>query len=323
MKFKKIIKLPIVFIPADIVFSILSLPSLLWLRLCKFINISKLPCTKKILYRIGVFPLVDHYYEPLFRFDRLRLDGKPRNLNINWNENRQFEYFNKFDYLEELKAIPEEGNLNSLNYYFNNEAYSGFDAEYLYSMIRLIKPKRIIEIGSGFSTRMMLKSVSINKLENPTLNTIITCIEPYEMPWLENIGVEVIRKRAEEVPLNLFESLQENDILFIDSSHMIRPEGDVLHEIFNIFPVLNKGVIIHIHDIFSPFDYPSDWLLKENRMWNEQYLVEAFLMHNTDYDIIGALAYIGSRHPELAKKHFPYSYKKNWLSGSALWLQKK
>ena len=98
------------------------------------------------------------------------------------------------------------------------------------------------------------------------------------MGWLNDVsGIEVLRQRVEQMDKQLFLELEENDILFIDSSHMIRPQGDVLCEYLEILPTLRPGVLVHIHDIFTPRDYPDEWLIDEVKLWNEQYLLEAFL----------------------------------------------
>src|SRR5690606_29222842 len=99
-------------------------------------------------------------------------------------------------------------------------------------------------------------------------------------------GVEVLRKKVEDIPLEYFRQLQPNDVLFIDSSHVIRPQGDVLYEFLELLPDLPSGVFVHIHDIFTPFDYPEDWVKDHVRLWNEQYLLEAFLSFNRDFRIV-------------------------------------
>jgi hypothetical protein len=126
------------------------------------------------------------------------------------------------------------------------------------------------------------------------------------MAWLEKTNVSVIRKKVEDVELSFFSTLQENDILFIDSSHIIRPQGDVLFEYLELLPTINKGVIVHIHDIFSPRNYLKSWLEDEVRFWNEQYLLEAFLCHNNSWKIIGALNYLHHNHYEKLKSVAPF-----------------
>ena len=161
-------------------------------------------------------------------------------------------------------------------------------------MIRLFKPKRIIEIGSGSSTLMAKNAIYKNKSESNDYICEHICIEPYEQPWLNHIGVKVIRKKVETIELNFFSSLKKNDILFIDSSHIIRPQGDVLFEYLEILPSLNEGVIVHIHDIFTPKDYLDEWF--SEYFWNEQYLLEAFLSFNKDFRIIGATNYLSHKY---------------------------
>lgn len=123
------------------------------------------------------------------------------------------------------------------------------------------------------------------------------------MPWLEECGIEVIRERVESIDKSIFRDLKENDLLFIDSSHVIRPQGDVVTEYLEILPMLSSGVIVHIHDIFTPRDYPEEWVLDEVRLWNEQYLLEAFLTFNSRFEILFANNYMWHEHcPEMGRK---------------------
>ena len=111
--------------------------------------------------------------------------------------------------------------------------------------------------------------------------------------------------------------------MFIDSSHIIRPQGDVLFEILEILPVLSSGVIVHIHDIFSPKDYPDKWILKEHRLWNEQYLLEAFLSNNRDFEIIGSLNYLMHNYPKELKSVSPILNKQENREPGSFWIRKK
>ena len=181
---------------------------------------------------------------------------------------------------------------DKLEFYYHNGKFGCCDAQYLYSAIRLFRPANIIEIGSGYSTLMAINAVSANRREDPRYKCEHICIEPYEYSWLENLDIKVIRKRVEEVNKDIFSRLSANDILFIDSSHMIRPQGDVILEYLEILPVMRSGVLVHIHDIFTPKDYLDEWIFDSVRLWNEQYLLEAFLTFNTQYGIIGAINYL-------------------------------
>jgi hypothetical protein len=114
------------------------------------------------------------------------------------------------------------------------------------------------------------------------------------------------RQKVENVGARFFSELQENDILFIDSSHVIRPQGDVLFEYLELIPILNKGVIVHVHDVFSPRDYLKEILVDKVRFWNEQYLLEAFLSQNNNWKIMGALNYLSHHHYEKLKLVAPF-----------------
>ena len=129
--------------------------------------------------------------------------------------------------------------------------------------------------------------------------------EAFEQPWLEELGIRIIRRRVEECEIDLFTSLDRNDILFIDSSHVIRPQGDVLFEYLEVLPLLKPGVFVHIHDIFTPRDYPHDWVVDRIRLWNEQYLLEAFLSFNTQFRVVGALNFLKYHHPDALGEQFP------------------
>ena len=249
--------------------------------------------SKKVFMITGIFPIRDHYNEPLFNPNNLRMSlRKDRTLpGINFNTQEQLKILNKFNFNEELKKIPTR-KTNNLEFYYYNNSFGLGDSEYLYNMIRLFKPKRMVEIGSGNSTLMSINAIRQNAKDNQDYFCEHTCIEPYERGWLEKLGLKVIREKVENVDKEFYFTLEANDILFVDSSHIIRPQGDVLFEYFEILPILKPGVLVHIHDIFTPKDYLNEWVLEDIKFWNEQYLLEAFMTFNNDYRIIGALNYL-------------------------------
>lgn len=261
-------------------------------------SLKNFPISKKIFLKIGLMPIRDHYYEPLFNSHHLKhsLRDERRLPGIDFNDKEQLRILELFDFNTELIKYPIEKTPNKIEYFYNNGLFSSGDAEYLYNIIRLFKPRRIIEIGSGNSTLMARNAVLKNKSESIDYSCEHVCIEPYEQDWLEEIGIQVLRKKVEDIDLDYFKMLQTNDILFIDSSHIIRPQGDVLFEYLEILPILNKGVIIHIHDIFSPRDYLDEWF--GEYLWNEQYLLEGFLTLNRDFKIIGATNYLSHKYKE-------------------------
>lgn len=277
------------------------------LRKVRRLGVHKMPKCKNALIEIGVFPIINHYYEPQFDYRGL---VKPLSQDrilpaIDWNVSEQIELLSRFSFSHELSDTPLEST-GALGFYLKNDAFKSGDAEYLYQLIRLVKPKNIYEVGSGNSTLMAIKAINKNHDDDPGYRCRHICIEPYEKPWLEKTGVSVIRKKIEEIELTFFSELKENDILFIDSSHVIRPQGDVLFEYLELLPTLNQGVIVHIHDIFSPKNYLKQWLVNQVKLWNEQYLLEAFLSYNKSWKIIGALNYLHHHHYEKLKAVAPF-----------------
>jgi len=209
---------------------------------------------------------------------------------------------------------------NGLRYYFENDYYSYTDGIVLYSMLRHFRPKRIIEIGSGFSSSLMLDTN-----EYYFNNSIdLTFIEPYTqrlnslLKKNDKEKVKIIEMNVQEVPLKFFEELNSGDILFVDSSHVVKTGSDVNFIVFEILPILKQGVLIHFHDVFYPFEYPKEWVY-EGRNWNEDYLLRAFLMYNSAFEIVFFSRYLHRFHKEVFES-MPACYKNQ---GGNLWLKKK
>lgn len=270
-------------------------------------GIWRMPLCKRALMQVGVFPIVNHYFEPLFDSRLLRhpLDQNRVLPGIDWNTDEQLHLLKSFCFNDELKDVPRV-KIDELTFHMNNGSFESGDAEYLYNLIRLKKPTRIIEIGSGNSTLMAIKAITKNQEDIVGYKCKHVCIEPYEAPWLDKTGVTVIRQRVEEVNKAMFSALEKDDILFIDSSHIIRPQGDVLFEYLELIPSLKTGVIVHVHDIFSPKDYLKEWVVDEVCFWNEQYLLEAFLTCNRDWKVIGGLNYLHHNHYQDLKATCPF-----------------
>lgn len=293
---------------ADFALAPLMFVGAILMKIARRFGIWRMPISKAIFNHVGIYPIRDHYYEPIYNFKkylRHSLRDERSLPGINLNEAGQLDWIARFDYATELARIPLYPSADK-SFYYKNQNFGEGDAECLYSLIRLKKPKRIIEIGSGFSTMMAREAIEQNLRENPAYSCRHICIEPYEMKWLDAVdGIEVIRQKVEEVDTSLFRQLEADDILFIDSSHVIRPQSDVLTIYLEILPILNPGVLIHIHDIFTPYDYPDHWLIDEVKFWNEQYLLEAFLSCNSQFEIILALNFLSHRHHDRLSEKFP------------------
>ncbi len=263
------------------------------LRLARELGMQRLPLSRKALRQVGVMPIRDHYYDPQFDFGPDELDGRERSLpGIDFNRQAQLQTLETFTHADEIRSLAKGFDVNGVDFSFDNGSYEAGDAEIWFQLIRSTKPRRIIEIGSGNSTLVAVEAIRRNQADDPTYRCDHVCIEPYEMPWLEKTPVTVKRMLVEHVELSFFEQLGDGDVLFIDSSHVIRPEGDVVVEYLQILPTLAPGVVVHVHDIFTPRNYPESLLRDKVLFWNEQYVLEAFLTHNDSWDVVLALNYL-------------------------------
>lgn len=178
------------------------------------------------------------------------------------------------------------------------------EAQALHSVIRYFKPRKIVEVGSGVSTFCSLNATQVNKKEN-NLDSEITCIEPHPSENLRILkGVQIIQKEVQTIPYNVFTDLQENDLLFVDSSHTVKPGSDVNYIILEILPRLNRGVVVHFHDIYLPYDYQRD-ILTNFFQWCETSLLRAFLVNNDKVKIVFCLSGLHYDYPAVLKEVFP------------------
>lgn len=267
--------------------------------LVRRVGLQRLGLCRRVLDKVGVLPIRRHYYDPYVDATLVRTPlGAPRELpGLDLRVSGQLGLLRQMGHAGELSkweaSAPAGG---ARRFHLGNGSFESGDAEFLYQFIRLKKPRRVVEIGSGYSTLVVRDALSANRLEHPGAAASHVCIEPFEMPWLEETGAEIVRSRVEDVPWSVFSGLDAGDLLFIDSSHMIRPQGDVLHEYQNILPRLKPGVFVHVHDIFTPRDYPEEWVLRRHWLWNEQYLVETMLAHGSAWEVVAALNFLKHAH---------------------------
>ncbi|HET7268579.1 MAG TPA: class I SAM-dependent methyltransferase [Oleiagrimonas sp.] len=305
----------------DVLLALVVFPAALVMKLVRRMGVQRMPVCKKALLGAGVFPVLDHYYEPQFDFRDLKQDlSEKRALpGIDWNVSSQLDFLGHLAFAAELENVPA-AKIDVLEFHHNNGAFEFGDADMWYQVIRSMKPRKIVEIGSGHSTLMATRAIKRNREDMSGYACDHVCIEPYEMPWLDQLDVSVVRSKVEDVDMSVFTGLGDGDLLFIDSSHIIRPQGDVLFEYLEILPRLGKGVVVHIHDIFTPRDYPEQWIKGEVRMWNEQYLLEAFLTHNASWEVLGSVNYLHGNHYDQFKKISPSSTPQR--GGGSIYLRK-
>ncbi len=211
-------------------------------------------------------------------------DVKKDILDIDFNLDAQIELINRMKDIEIPKWPQDKRNDIQYRYYYNNSWFCKGSADALYYMIRIARPKTIIEVGSGYSTAVMLDTNEYYFNNNIQLISIEPRPQRLKDLLKSTDNIKIYEKNLQDIPVEFFGSLEENDILFIDSSHVSKLNSDVNFIFFEILPRLKKGVYIHFHDIFYPFMYRKKWIY-EGRAYNEIYLLRAFLMNNKAYSV--------------------------------------
>ena len=268
-----------------------------------------------------------HYYQPIpdTRVLPLSLWNRVSDLpGVDIREEQQKQLLSEIvgRFKDEYTAIPEGASTQEFHFYLGNVAFEAVDAEMLFGLIRLLKPRRMYEIGSGFSTLLTADALRRNRVDGYSCRFI--AIDPDASAELEAKlprDVALWRVPVQEVSLDEFESLCENDILFIDSSHVCKIGSDVQFLFLEVLPRLRPGVVVHIHDIFMPVEYPKQWVLDEHRFWNEQYLLQTFLSFNATFEVLWAGQWMHIKYPDLLMKAFP-SYKAGVSAGS-FWFRRR
>lgn len=281
-----------------------------------------------ISQKLGFHILLNNYYSPIpdTRTLNEELWSKPSELlGVKMNEQKQLELLSNFvsSFKNEYEKFPKNKTEIPYQYYLNNRFFRSVDAEVLYCMIRRSKPRKVLEIGSGYSTFVSAEAILRNKQENNSYECELVAIDPYPNEILKTgfPGLsELIIRKVQDVPLLKFQELKENDILFIDSSHILKIGSDVHYEYLEILPRLNNGVLIHSHDIFLPAEYHKDWIYKQLYFFNEQYLLQSFLAFNDSFEVLWAGSYISLKHPDRMKTAFS-SYERGDLPAS-FWIRR-
>lgn len=218
----------------------------------------------------------------------------------------------------EVAAIPADPTGEPTGFHLRNGAFEGTDALAYYCMIRSFRPRTVLEVGSGYSTLLAAQAARRNG------RTRVIAVEPYPRPFLRR-GVpglaRLIRRPVQEVGLAPFLRLKRGDILFIDSSHVSRIGSDVNFLFLEVLPRLRPGVIVHLHDIFFPGDYPREFVKERLYFWNEQYLLQAFLAFNRAWEVLLCNSWLGRRHRPLLRSIFPTSVP--WWGGGSFWMRRK
>lgn len=218
-------------------------------------------------------------------------------------------------------APPDRAPGTRHGYYHDNGMYPVIDAEVLYGLLREFRPRRIVEVGAGFSTLVVSDAVERNAADGEAPARSV--FDPFPSPVLASAAVSVQALRAQDIPASVFEELGTGDFLIIDTTHTVKPGSDVVRLVLEVLPALNPGVVIHIHDFFRPYDYPR-WLLDEHALyWQEHYLVQALLAHNPDFEVMIANYALARSDIDAVAAIIPGADRvPGDAPGSALWLRR-
>ncbi len=264
-----------------------------------------------------------HFYSPIV--DPAELEGKGiwdrRNdiAGVNWNVTKQLALLDPLSaqtHLMNFDLQQPEG--QPAAFFYGNDQFPSLDAEFLFTALCHFKPRKMIEIGCGFSSFITAEVNRRGLIDDFTF----TCIEPFPRQFLID-GVEgvdeLIVSKIQDVDTALFETLEAGDIFFVDTSHVAKTGSDVNHIFFEILPRLKPGVLVHFHDIFLPDDYPRIWVVDEGRHWNEQYILQAYLLGNKSVEILWMSCFMFTRHRSEVRKVFPNC--ETLGSGGSFWFR--
>jgi predicted O-methyltransferase YrrM len=269
-----------------------------------------------------------HFYEPIpdrreLRQSKTLWEKESALVGIDMNVSNQLalvcEVFPSF---KDEYRFPSKKTPVPFEFYLDNGNFGTVDAEVAHCMVRYFLPRKIIEIGSGYSTYLLARACRLNQ-EVAGIETELSSVDPYpnEVVAQGFPGLKDLRKiKAEDIEPGSFLQLQKSDILFIDSSHVVRTGGDVNYLFLEILPRLNPGVVIHIHDIFLPREYPKEWVTNFHRSWSEQYLLQAFLIGNPGYKVLWSSSYMHLHNPQELKAAFDSYDGLKWPS--SFWMRK-
>ena len=260
--------------------------------------------------KFGVHIQRPHFYSPTPTIGELDDEIWCSNdKGIKWNEPASAHLLQELSpFAGEFCKIVESGRWDP-----HNPAFAHSDASTYYCMVRHLRPKRIVEVGGGYSTQLAALAVEANGTGQ------ITCIEPHPSDLLERLDVHLIKSRVQDVDMGEFD-LGKGDVLFIDSSHVSKIGSDINHLFFDVLPQVARGVYVHFHDIFLPHEYPAEWIKDRLLFWNEQYLLRAFLMGNSEWSVQLPVHRLAETRPDLIQKACPSP---TVVGGGSFWIRRE
>lgn len=267
--------------------------------------------TFRIFQSIGISLVPNHYYWPVPDFKELEArkwpDEQPP-IGVDLALEKQLDFLRNVVPQYQLEWGLETGAIASAGYKQGNGFFETVDAEIAYCLVRHVKPKRIIEVGGGHSSRVMAAALDQNLKVDGVRGELLT-IDPHPDRFPKEAlsdRVRLIAASVQSIDLDIFMSLEDGDFLFLDSTHVVGIGSDVVREYLEIVPRIHPGVLIHAHDIFIPSDYPQDLVLRSLSFWSEQYLLAALLMSNPQFEVVWGSSAMQSSNPEALEEAFPH-----------------
>lgn len=281
----------------------------------------------EFLQRVGIHVTPSHFYEPVPDTRKL-----PPHL---WLETPvpagiDFRLEAQLDELASWKTLAAEYNALPLaapigdGFFVRNGFFESVDAEALYCLIRKSRPRNVLEVGGGYSSLLIQEALVQNKRESSNYNCTHTAVDPYPSPQLRTAmasGGVLEERPIETMTPAVVDDLDSGDILFIDSSHVVRIGGDVCFEVLELLPRVRTGVLVHFHDIFLPAEYPKEWVLKKHRFFSEQYLLRAFLTFNDKFEVVWAGHFMHLQEPSALRDAFD-SYDPETVLPGSFWIRR-
>jgi methyltransferase family protein len=265
----------------------------------------------RMFQRIGISVSPNHYYWPVPDFRELEARTWPAEqdpVGFDLAYDRQLDFLQTVVPQFQPEWVSSSAPFFSVSYNYNNGFFETVDAEIAYSLVRYYKPRRIVEVGGGYSSRVMAAALDQNLKLDGVRGELVT-IDPYPDRFPKKAlsdRVHLIPQTIQNVDLDVFLSLQSGDFLFLDSSHVVGIGSDVVREYLEILPRVAGGVVIHAHDIFIPSDYPREAVLHNLAFWSEQYLLQALLMFNPQFEVLWGSSAMQSREPVALERAFPH-----------------
>jgi hypothetical protein len=273
----------------------------------------------KVAEVMGFHVLPTHFYSPVPTVRELPASTWKTRLDLEWTRDVEAQLAllaRVLRWAPELIASAALPDSDDGRYRFSESSFPPLDAAVYYGVLREFKPTRVLEIGSGASTKIAAQaSLSGSEIQ-------IECIDPFPGTFVRDSlsgAIRLTELRVQDVPLAKFDALGVNDILFIDSSHVSKIGSDVNYLVLRVLPRLAPGVIVHFHDIYLPYEYPRTWIEDLRCFWNEQYIVQAFLLFNSHFRVLLSNQLLSTEHGD---RVFSMASRLPRLGGASLWIQR-